>query len=185
MNQNPAFRNIRTLFSKDRRYRYSLWRDWSEQLKQPGIFFTEDPHLAYYPGTPDKYVMFVGLNPSVADENKNDRTVARCIGYAQSWGFGAMAMSNLFAYVATNPQDMKRQADPVGSDNDVALVDAAMGASLVVAAWGTDGGYRNRAEAVLALFKREGVVLHCLKKTSEGFPAHPLYLPKSLNPTPL
>ena len=54
-------------FDKDRVYRFALWRFWDDGLPK---------------------IMFVGLNPSTADENKNDPTVRRCIGFAERWGFG-------------------------------------------------------------------------------------------------
>ncbi|NBR07543.1 MAG: DUF1643 domain-containing protein, partial [Planctomycetes bacterium] len=57
-----------TVFSNCRKYRYTLWRQWD---------FTNP-----------SYAMFIGLNPSTADEVQNDPTVARCIDYSMRWGFG-------------------------------------------------------------------------------------------------
>ena len=51
--------------SDDKLYRYSLWRIWDD--KKP-------------------YVLFIGLNPSTADETEDDPTIRRCIGFAESWG---------------------------------------------------------------------------------------------------
>lgn len=48
--------------------------------------------------------MFIGLNPSTADETQDDPTVRRCIRYAQSWGYGALYMTNIFAFRATDPR---------------------------------------------------------------------------------
>jgi hypothetical protein len=32
--------------------------------------------------------MIIGLNPSIADETKNDPTIIRCIDFAKTWGYG-------------------------------------------------------------------------------------------------
>ncbi|MBK8271403.1 MAG: DUF1643 domain-containing protein [Planctomycetes bacterium] len=66
--------------------------------------------------------MFIGLNPSTADETQDDPTVRRCIRYAQSWGYGALCMTNIFAYRSTDPLVMKRFDDPIGPKNDTALI---------------------------------------------------------------
>src|ERR1700691_893264 len=64
------------VFSPCRRYRYALWREW-------GVL----------PGMPDKgYVLFVGLNPSTADETRDDATIRRCIAFAQAWGYSGLCM---------------------------------------------------------------------------------------------
>lgn len=86
-----------TIFSPCREYRYTLYREWA-----PG----------------DKVVMFIGLNPSTADEVNNDPTVRRCINYAKQWGYTGMYMTNIFAYRATDPNVMKAHPEPVGAEND-------------------------------------------------------------------
>lgn len=139
-----------------RTYRYVLWRCWAR----------------------GKYAMFIGLNPSTADEKIDDPTVKRCISFARSWGYGSLCMTNLFAYRATAPAVMKLAADPVGSKNDHALTTLAPGAGVVVAAWGTHGTYRGRDQSVCLLVPD----LHCLRLTKDGYPSHPLYLPASLKP---
>lgn len=122
--------------------------------------------------------MFVGLNPSTADETNDDPTIRRCIGFAKAWGFSGLVMTNLFAFRATDPKDMKRAADPVGTENDETLVKLAACCGLVVAAWGAHGSYRGRDREVRALLPN----LHYLKLTKDGHPSHPLYLPGDLTP---
>ena len=128
----------------------------------------------------DDYAMFIGLNPSTADEVNDDPTIRRCVAFAKSWGYGAMCMTNLFAFRATAPADMIAASDPVGPDNDVHLIDLARNAGVVVAAWGTNGSHLSRDAAVRALVPS----LHCLKKTQAGHPGHPLYLRADLTPIP-
>ena len=61
---------------------------------------------------------------------------------------------------------------------------AADRAGLIVLAGGNHGLKRNRAMEVLSLLVGQKRALHCLRLTSEGQPAHPLYLPGTLSPMP-
>lgn len=122
--------------------------------------------------------MIIGLNPSTADEVEDDPTLIRCINFAKSWGYGGVCMTNLFAYRATDPNDMKAAADPVGASNNRWLTRLAKEAGIVVAAWGNDGSYLNRASQI----KNKIPNLYCLKMNKSGEPAHPLYLRAELKP---
>ena len=144
-------------FSLCRQYRYILWRIWDESRP---------------------LVMFIGLNPSTADETKNDPTINRCINYSKSWGYGGLYMTNLFAFRATKPVDMKKAKDAIGPDNDKWLVKIAQKADIVIAAWGNHGRYLNRSETVVKMLSN----LYYLKLNQSGEPAHPLYLKADLNP---
>ena len=143
-------------FSPCRRYRYALRREWGE----------------------GKPVVFIGLNPSTADERFDDPTIRRCIRFSQDWGFKRLVMANLFAFRATDPKVMKRQDDPIGPDNDRVLQQLAGEAGMLVAAWGVHGKHVQRDQAVRRMLPN----LHCLKLTLNGMPAHPLYLPASSRP---
>lgn len=150
-----------TILSPCRIYRYTLWRDWTDLLT---------------PAT--GYAMFIGLNPSTADETNDDPTIRRCVAFAKAWGYDSLCMTNLFAYRATDPADMMRAAEPVGPENDRLLREMAASAGVVVAAWGTLGVYRNRASDVRRMLPH----LSCLRLTKDGHPGHPLYLPQTLRP---
>jgi hypothetical protein len=124
--------------------------------------------------------MFIGLNPSTADETTNDRTVSRCIDYAHRWGFSALCMTNIFAWRDTKPALMKEALEPIGQENDSTLFRLAGDAGIVVAAWGGHGCHLGRDKVVMAMLPK----LHCLKKTQSGAPNHPLYLKATLKPLP-
>lgn len=145
-------------FSPDRLHRYTLWRRWAD----------------------GPTVMFVGLNPSTADETLDDPTIRRCIGFAKKWGYGCYVMTNIFAYRATDPKDMKAFADPVGPENDKALLTEASKAKLVIAAWGIHGVFMDRGKQVASFLPN----LQCLGVTKEGYPKHPLYLRGDSMPEP-
>ena len=140
-----------------RRYRYALWRIWDESKP---------------------YALFIGLNPSTADETEDDPTIKRCVNYSKSWGFGGLCMVNLFAFRATKPRDMMASEDPVGSDNDIWIKQLASDAGVIVAAWGNDGAYMGRSKKVKGMIPN----LKCLKTNKSGEPAHPLYQPGSSLP---
>lgn len=149
------------VYSPDGCHRYTLWREWdSLDLSDRG------------------YVQFIGLNPSTATDDIDDPTVRRCIRFAKSWGYGALCMTNAFAFRATDPRVMKAHSDPIGPENDKWLVSMAKDAGIVIAAWGVHGAFMNRDEAILKLLPE----VHCLGTTKEGYPRHPLYLPKTAQP---
>lgn len=126
--------------------------------------------------------MFLMLNPSTADENKNDPTVQRCEIYAKDWGYGGLYVGNIFAWRATDRAVMKSQPEPIGKDNDKHIITMAKRSEIVVCAWGNDGDHMNRSSQVLKLLSDNDIKPHCLKITNPGEPWHPLYLRKDLKP---
>jgi hypothetical protein len=124
---------------------------------------------------------FLMLNPSTADEHKLDPTCARARDYAERWGYGALIVTNVFGWRATDPEEMKSAKDPVGRGNDAAIVRAARESALVVCAWGNHGAFRNRSTHVRNLLSE--MKLHALRINANGEPAHPLYLPGALTPS--
>jgi hypothetical protein len=93
-------------------------------------------------------------------------------------------VTNLFGWRATDPGEMKAVGDPVGRGNDKAILEAARAADLVVCAWGNHGLHRGRSEYVRSYLRKAGVKLHVLRLNGCGEPAHPLYLPGSLQAMP-
>jgi len=122
--------------------------------------------------------MFIGLNPSTADETEDDPTIKRCINYSKDWGYGGLCMVNLFAFRATSPSDMRASIEPIGSDNDEWIQKLSKEAGVIVAAWGNNGLYMGRSQNVVNMIPN----LMCLKINKTGEPAHPLYQPGSATP---
>jgi hypothetical protein len=125
---------------------------------------------------------FVMLNPSTATEEQNDPTVERCERRARLWGYGALLVVNLFALRSTDPAALYENPDPVGSWNDFMLSWASLQREAVVCGWGTHGKLRGRGDQVRRLLAGQG--LSALRVNADGSPAHPLYLPYSLLPSP-
>jgi hypothetical protein len=145
------------VLSDCKQYRYSLTRCWDQD--KPGI-------------------VWIMLNPSVADASLDDPTIRRVIRFSQAWGFGSLEVVNLFAYRATNPADMFSAAFPIGEENDRHIKAALKRASTCIVAWGAQGGYLRRDVEVLRILADP----MCLEVTKEGHPKHPLYCRADLIP---
>jgi hypothetical protein len=111
-------------------YRYRLTRRW-----QP-----DGPCLT-----------FVMLNPSRADHEREDPTLRRCIHLAQGWGYGGLVVVNLFAYCTAYPRELRHVVDPIGPENDAYLLPAVQQGDRCLLAWGNQGRWRGRDQAVLEL----------------------------------
>ena len=128
--------------------------------------------------TPCRTIVFIMLNPSIADAKKDDPTIRRCIGFAKENDCNSLIVLNLFAYRATVPSECFAQGkDAIGYGNDAWLVEHTFGAAFIVAAWGVHGSKFGRDKEVLRLLEAEGRgPIYCLGITQEGHPKHPLYL---------
>lgn len=123
-------------------------------------------------------VVFVMLNPSTADSERDDPTIRRCIGLARSWGFGSLEVVNLFAYRTPKPNALRTVEDPVGPENDRHLVRAVGAGAHVVVAWGNAGALFGRgAEIMPHLDDAARAGIYCLGWTRANHPRHPLFVP--------
>lgn len=153
-------------FSPCGRYRPLLFRSWN---------FSRNP------------VVFIMLNPSTADANKDDPTVHGCGVRARKWGAGGLIVLNLFQLRSTDPRALYDADDPVGPDADETILRVCRDCDHILAAWGNHGALkghtRPRCEEVIDLVTRDlGRDLWALRITKEGQPSHPLYLPHDLTP---
>lgn len=140
------------ILSPDSVYRYWLYRRWAD-----------GPTL-----------LWVGVNPSVANATAEDHTARRFRFYATREGFGAYEAVNLAALISTDPAALKTHPDPVGPDNDEHITAAAGRADRVVCAWGaTATVLGNRASDVSGLLTTAHPTLYCLGFTKAGYPRHP------------
>lgn len=151
----------KAVYSDCEAYRYSLTRIWQAE---------------------GRIVNFVMLNPSKADEIRNDPTVERCERRARLLGFGGFRVTNIFAWRDTDPMAMRRAAKPIGPENDAVLGAAAMQADQVIAAWGVHGAHLGRGPEVALLLHDTGCDLFHLGLSKDGHPRHPLYLPYARHP---
>lgn len=162
--------------SKDGRYRYVLHRD--------NLMYGD----AMAPKNRQGRVVWIMLNPSTADANIDDPTIRRCMNFTRDWGYNNMSVVNLFALRATDPRELrdhvetkdelKMNLDYIGSEAGWNNPD------LVICAWGTHGALRQRNKLVIGQLIEIGANLNVLRLSEDRHPAHPLYLPKTLQPVP-
>lgn len=125
-------------------------------------------------------VNFIMLNPSTADDVFDDATIRRCVGFAKRWGFSGLVVTNLFAYRATQPKDLKTLLATVGGfrlaigeDNAAHLDREAKNAKAVVCAWGDNCDVLPHRDLDVVEMLREYDLL-CIRRTVKGNPAHPV-----------
>ena len=156
-------------FSPCGKYRWSLKRKINKSLKT---------------------IIFIGLNPSLANSINDDATLTRLIKFSDCWGYGSLLVFNLFARISKDPRNLKLCDDPIGSKNSFELENAFQKWSDdefydLWLGWGTQGKYLNRNNEVLEII--EGFNKKRFEKfpnaskpyaigiTKAGFPRHPLY----------
>ena len=132
-------------------------------------------------------LLVLGLNPSRADGQRDDPTLCRIVGFARSWGFGAIEVLNLFARISTSPALLRRCSDPVGGENNGwiarrldSLATSDQTPSLVWLAWGNKGSWQHRDQWALDQVAAAGLPMAVLGLTRCSQPRHPLYAPSCL-----
>ena len=165
-------------FSPHRKYRYLLTR----QL-----------------GFGDGAVMFLMLNPSTADETRNDPTIRRCTNFGKAWGYGWLYVCNLSPFRSSEPKHVVAAGTEPGEvwrENFTTILTTARRCDLVVAAYGwhvdalpavydyEPGARLNREAVIIEALKADGQNIQCLGVTKQGHPKHPLYLKAGTVPVP-
>lgn len=148
------------------KYRYSLSRVWDETKGR---------------------VLFIMLNPSTADAEKNDPTIRRCIGFAKKWGYGGIYVVNLFSFRATNPKELLKAPFVVGIENEKWFRRMSSISNIAICAWGNGAivdKLQKRLDHNWKPLSWINIPLHYLELSKDGTPKHPLYLSQDLNPIP-
>ncbi len=147
------------IFDKSGRYRYLLWREFS--------------------GKGDNFLSIIMLNPSLADADSDDPTIASCVRLTRSNGYDGLIVANLFAYLTPYPKELFAARDPVGRlygrNNDSYIELSQQLSRSTLLAWGNQALFdRARTESVLKLLDRERCLV--LGLTASKQPRHPLYV---------
>lgn len=149
-------------FSTCGAYRQALTRDWTPE------------------GTVPRAVLFVGMNPSVADIDVSDPTCHRELMFARDWGYTRYLKGNMLDWRATSPKDIP--TDPARAcslENIPVLLDMAEDAETLVMAYGKLHKRFNPLVAkILKAMQATGKPLMCLGINQDGSAKHPLYLRK-------
>ena len=127
---------------------------------------------------PDRYIMFIGMNPSTADANVNDPTCAREWTFAQREGYHAMAKGNVGDYRATDPKMLLAPGVVAVSPHNLpSLLAAARKADKVVLAHGKlNKALAAAGRELVQALRADGIALWCFGVNADGSPKHPLYL---------
>lgn len=147
--------NSGALFSADRFHRFMLWRIWNDQLP---------------------LIMFIGLNPSTANETEPDPTIRKVVKFAENWCYGGFYMMNLFTYVTPHPEQLVKDCDE--KNNLLLLNQIGNKCTDVVFAWGDFKEAKERCEPVMKLFPNALALII----NKNGTPRHPLYVPSAVIP---
>lgn len=146
----------------DALYRYSLMR------RAPGLLTPKRGPL-----------VLCMLNPSDAGEVENDNTTRLMMDLAAYLDRDPYFACNYYAYRAKHPEDMMRAPNPVGPDNDEAIVRLARHAAehdgMIIVAAGVLATHRGRDAEVMALLEPYRHLLHAFALSQHGHPRHPLY----------
>ena len=150
------------VFDHTKKHRILLWRLWDEKPR----------------------VLFIGLNPSTANELIDDPTVRRLASFAQSWAYGGFYLCNVFSYCTAHPEELSsaRRPTPKATHpaNQGAILMAEKLTALSVLMWGdgilkVENGWSFAADVA----NLAGPTVLCFGKTKKGNPVHPLYLSRN------
>lgn len=138
------------MFSKDRVYRFALWRIWDKNKP---------------------IVMFIGLNPSTANEDENDPTIKRVASISKHNGYGGFYMMNCFPFISTDPRMLVSSGGTIY--NNIKMIEVAKKCDDIVFAWGNFEIVRTMGvDYILSRRFPNAKALHINKN---GSPKHPLY----------
>ena len=141
------------VFDQHRAYRFVLWRFWDDAPR----------------------VLFIGLNPSTADEYEDDPTLRRCLQFAESWGYGGLYLCNLFSYRSADPK-LLPAAEAIHPANIPAINMAWSLSVLHVVAWGDGVEVVENGKSIAENINKLVAPSLCFGLTQKGNPKHPLYL---------
>lgn len=150
MENQDLFGQSGATFSPCQKYRYVLWRTWDETLPK---------------------AMCIGLNPSNANETKDDPTILNLKSALNKLGFGGFYMTNLYAFISSKPEALRSCDDPWWI-NQYCLLETATKADTVIFCWGSFKGVEQRVVKVLTLFNDAKI----FGRNKDGAPMHPLSL---------
>ena len=136
--------------SNDRKERFSLSRVWD--IKKPKL-------------------LYIMLNPSIADDKRDDPTIKRLIFFTKKYRYGGFYVANLFTQITPYPKELNM--DNRSKKNNLKIInDLIKKSDSIVYAWG------NLVSEPRELMEIIDNPL-CFGKNLNGTPKHPLYLPSN------
>ncbi len=154
--------------SADGRYRQRLIRDWTPQ------------------GVCPRSILWIGMNPSIADSRDDDPTCSRERQVSVDLGYSRYLKGNVLDWRATEPRNLPNQTNQACSaDNLPNIVEMAREAEIVVIAHGNmHQRYVPIIDRTIEALRRVGKPLFVLGRNATGHPKHILRMPAELNLEP-
>ena len=137
-----------------------------------------------------KEICFIGLNPSLSNENFFDNTTKKIIKISQYCNYGKIKIINLFGIISSYPELLLGHQDPIGFLNDQIILSSLKCWSCnnncnLWLGWGNKGNLFNRDLKIYKLIKKyfdlkknifnNPTAPLIIKKTKLNNPIHPLY----------
>ena len=137
--------------SIDKKERYSLKREWDKSKNK---------------------ILYIMLNPSLADDNNDDPTIRRLINFSKKFNYGGFLVGNIYSTISPNPKEVDK-SDGISDKNLVELLKLINQVEEIVYAWGNNAYEPELLKDLVSNPK-------CFGKNLNGSPKHPLYLPKNI-----
>ena len=128
--------------------------------------------------------IFIGLNPSTADEKEDDATIRRLVQFAKDNGNNMLIVMNLFSIVNTDPKTLKKVSkkilDKSKNRNFESIIRCLdyYSTNRVVLGGGSMSNLYGRLDELLKILKEKRIKPYCYGTTKSNLPKHPLYLKK-------
>ena len=140
----------RAEFSIDKKERYSLKREWDKSKNK---------------------ILYIMLNPSLADDKNDDPTIRRLINFTKKYNYGGFLVGNIFTTITPNPKEIDKSKG-MSDKNFEKLLNLINKVDKIVYAWGNSVEEPQHLKELILSPK-------CFGKNLNGTPKHPLYLPKN------
>ena len=140
----------RAEFSIDKKERYSLKREWDKSKNK---------------------ILYIMLNPSLADDKNDDPTIRRLINFTKKFNYGGFLVGNIFTTITPNPKEIDKSKG-MSDKNFEKLLNLINNVDKIVYAWGNSVEEPQHLKELILSPK-------CFGKNLNGTPKHPLYLPKN------
>ena len=137
-------------FSIDKKERYSLKREWDKSKNK---------------------ILYIMLNPSLADDKNDDPTIRRLINFTKKFNYGGFLVGNIFTTITPNPKELDKSKG-MSDKNFEELIKLINKVDQIVYAWGNSVEEPQHLKELILSPK-------CFGKNLNGTPKHPLYLPKN------
>lgn len=137
-------------FCYTKKNRYSLKREWDSSK---GL------------------LLYIMLNPSMADDKNDDPTIRRLINFTKKFNYGGFLVGNIFTKITPNPKEVDKSRG-MTNKNFKELLKLINKVDEVVYAWGNSTDEPKELKYLVKSPK-------CFGKNFNGTPKHPLYLPSN------